>query len=164
MKINISINDLLDWFSDENYGETVAWPKVMTEEGSGRIVGAQLVGHSGEELIDLFALAMRHGITAADLRSTVFAFGFFGRRQEHVVGSITEDLTGDYRSCREPARRCHFATSLSATSGLGQVEGCVARTQSLNVRNALTCSKVAGLAGGMLALLKAKEATMLGSP
>jgi glutathione reductase (NADPH) len=49
----------------------------MTEEGSGRIVGAQIVGHSGEELVHLFALAMRHGITAADLKSTVFAFPTF---------------------------------------------------------------------------------------
>lgn len=77
LKIKISVNDMRDWFSGETYGETVAWSKVMTEEGSGRIVGVQMVGHSGEELIHLFALAMRHGITAADLKSSVFAFPTF---------------------------------------------------------------------------------------
>jgi len=77
LKVNASVNDMRDWFSGETYGETVAWAKVLTEEGSGRILGAQLVGHSGEELIHLFALAMRHGITAADLKSTVFAFPTF---------------------------------------------------------------------------------------
>jgi glutathione reductase (NADPH) len=77
LKVKVSVNDMRDWFSGETYGETVAWSKVMTEEGSGRIVGAQIVGHSGEELVHLFALAMRHGITAADLKSTVFAFPTF---------------------------------------------------------------------------------------
>lgn len=77
LKVKVSVNDMRDWFSGETYGETVAWAKVLTEEGSGRILGAQMVGHSGEELIHLFALAMRHGITAADLRSTVFAFPTF---------------------------------------------------------------------------------------
>lgn len=77
LKVKVSINDMRDWFSGETYGETVAWAKVLTEEGSGRIIGAQMVGHSGEELIHLFALAMQHGITAADLKSTVFAFPTF---------------------------------------------------------------------------------------
>jgi glutathione reductase (NADPH) len=77
LKVKVSVNDMRDWFSGETYGETVAWAKVLTEESSGRILGAQMVGHSGEELIHLFALAMQHGITAADLKSTVFAFPTF---------------------------------------------------------------------------------------
>jgi glutathione reductase (NADPH) len=36
-----------------------------------------MVGHSSEELIHLFALAMRHGILADQLKSTVFAFPTF---------------------------------------------------------------------------------------
>jgi glutathione reductase (NADPH) len=77
LKVKVSVNDMRDWFSGETYGETVAWAKVLTEEGSGRILGAQMVGHSGEELIHLFALAMRHGISATDIKSTVFAFPTF---------------------------------------------------------------------------------------
>jgi glutathione reductase (NADPH) len=77
LKFEVSVNDMRDWFSGETYGETVAWAKVLTEEGSGRILGAQMVGHSGEELIHLFALAMRQGITAANLKSSVFAFPTF---------------------------------------------------------------------------------------
>jgi len=77
LKVKVSVNDMRDWFSGETYGETVAWAKVLTEEGSGRILGAQMVGHSGEELIHLFALAMRHGISATDIKSIVFAFPTF---------------------------------------------------------------------------------------
>ncbi|TIX36088.1 MAG: NAD(P)/FAD-dependent oxidoreductase, partial [Mesorhizobium sp.] len=42
-----------------------------------RIVGAQMVGHAGEELIHLFALAMKHRITAPLLSDMVFGFPTF---------------------------------------------------------------------------------------
>jgi len=44
---------------------------------SRRIVGAHLVGHHGEELIHLFALAMRHGINADQLGDEMYAFPTF---------------------------------------------------------------------------------------
>jgi glutathione reductase (NADPH) len=67
------------------YGETVAWAKVLVEEGSGHIVGAHLVGHRAEELIHLFALAMRHGIPAAGIESTLFAFPTFSADVKSLV-------------------------------------------------------------------------------
>ena len=45
----------------------IAVREILVEKGTGRIVGAHLVGHHGEELIHLFALAMRHGITLDQL-------------------------------------------------------------------------------------------------
>jgi glutathione reductase (NADPH) len=77
LKVTVSVNDMADWFSGRTYGETVAWAKVLVEEESDRILGAHMVGHSSEELIHLFALAMRHGILADQLKSTVFAFPTF---------------------------------------------------------------------------------------
>jgi glutathione reductase (NADPH) len=38
------------------------------------ILGAHLVGPHAEETINLFALAVRHGITAKALRATMFAY------------------------------------------------------------------------------------------
>ncbi|MDA0369541.1 MAG: hypothetical protein O3C65_14730 [Proteobacteria bacterium] len=54
--------------------ETVAWAKVLVEKRHDRIVGAQMVGDSAEELIHLVAMAMRHCITASQLRDQPFAF------------------------------------------------------------------------------------------
>ena len=85
LKVAVTINDMRDWFSGETYGETAAWAKVLGEEASGRIVGAHIVGHSGEELIHLFALAMKHGITAAEIKSTVFAFPTFSADIKSLV-------------------------------------------------------------------------------
>lgn len=77
LKVKVSVNDMTDWFSSLTFAETVAWAKVLVEEASGKIVGAHLVGHRGEELIHLFALAMRHGITAGQLKEPIFAFPTF---------------------------------------------------------------------------------------
>ena len=41
------------------------------------VIGAHLVGHAGEELIHIFALAIKHGFTAGDLRDLVYGFPTF---------------------------------------------------------------------------------------
>jgi len=43
-------------------------------DSSERVLGAHLVGPHADELINVFALAMRHGLTAQDLRTTMFAY------------------------------------------------------------------------------------------
>jgi glutathione reductase (NADPH) len=45
--------------------------------GDGSDVGAHLVGHAAEELINLFAMAMEFGITASQIRSMIYAFPTF---------------------------------------------------------------------------------------
>jgi len=70
-------SDMSGWFSARFYAETVAWAKVLVEKGSRRIIGAHLVGHHGEELIHLFALAMRHAISADQLADGMYAFPTF---------------------------------------------------------------------------------------
>ena len=70
-------SDMASWFSARFYAETVAWAKILVERGSRRIVGAHIVGHHGEELIHLFALAMRHGINADQLGDEMYAFPTF---------------------------------------------------------------------------------------
>ncbi|HET6620347.1 MAG TPA: hypothetical protein VFG64_10430, partial [Dongiaceae bacterium] len=76
-KIKVHTNDLSNWLSSRTYAESTAWSRIVVEEGSDHILGAQLVGHAGEELIHIFALAMKHGITATDLRQTVYGFPTF---------------------------------------------------------------------------------------
>jgi len=58
---------------------------VISERASDRILGAHIVGHGGEELIHLFALAMRHGITTADFGDMVYAFPTFAADMRHMV-------------------------------------------------------------------------------
>ena len=77
LAVKVSTNDMTDWFSGKSYAESVAWAKVLVDEDEDRIVGAHMVGHQGEDLIHLFALAMRHGIPASKLKDDMFAFPTF---------------------------------------------------------------------------------------
>ncbi|MBZ9862945.1 NAD(P)/FAD-dependent oxidoreductase [Mesorhizobium sp. CA12] len=75
--IKVRSNDMQGWLSARTYAEPVAWSKIIVEETTDRILGAHLVGHAGEELIHIFALATRHGITARELSEMVCAFPTF---------------------------------------------------------------------------------------
>lgn len=63
-----------DWYTARRVAEHVYGYKTLVEEGTGRIIGAHLVGPHVDEVINLFGLAIRHGLTAADLKTTMFAY------------------------------------------------------------------------------------------
>ncbi|HKP27331.1 MAG TPA: NAD(P)/FAD-dependent oxidoreductase [Dongiaceae bacterium] len=85
-RVKVHSNDLSGWLSSRTYAETAAWARVVVDEESDHILGAQIVGHAGEELIHIFALAMRHGITATQLRQTVYGFPTFSADIKSMVG------------------------------------------------------------------------------
>jgi glutathione reductase (NADPH) len=62
------------WYTARQAAEPVYGFKVLVDEGDDSIVGAHLVGPHAEGVINLFALAIRHGLTAGDLKSTMFAY------------------------------------------------------------------------------------------
>jgi glutathione reductase (NADPH) len=63
-----------DWFTARQAGESVYGFKVLVEDASDRILGAHLVGPHVDEVINLFALAIRHRLTAEDIKTTMFAY------------------------------------------------------------------------------------------
>jgi glutathione reductase (NADPH) len=73
-KFRVNAGSTPNWFSARRLAERVYGHKVLIEQATDRILGAHLVGPHAEEVINLFGLAIRHGPTAADLRSTMFAY------------------------------------------------------------------------------------------
>ncbi|KRR27339.1 dihydrolipoyl dehydrogenase family protein [Bradyrhizobium retamae] len=86
LAIDVQVNDMLDWFSAKTYAETVAWSKVIVDQATDRILGAHFVGHSGQELVNIFGLAMRFGITASQIRENVYAYPTFSSDIKHMLG------------------------------------------------------------------------------
>ena len=66
--------DISSWLSARTHAEPAAWAKTVVDTSTDRILGAHIVGHRGEELIHLFALAIKHGITASELAVGPFSF------------------------------------------------------------------------------------------
>ena len=67
-----------NWYSSRRVGESTSGYKVLVEEGTDRILGAHLLGSQAEEVINLFALAIRSGIPAKDLKNALFAYPSHG--------------------------------------------------------------------------------------
>jgi glutathione reductase (NADPH) len=63
-----------NWYTARRVAESVYGYKTLVDEDSGRILGAHLVGPHADEVINLFALAIRHNLTVDDLRSTIFGY------------------------------------------------------------------------------------------
>jgi glutathione reductase (NADPH) len=63
-----------DWYTARRVNEPVYGYKTLVEEGTGRILGAHLVGPDADDVINIFGLAIRQGLTADDLKSTIFAY------------------------------------------------------------------------------------------
>ncbi|MBT6108861.1 MAG: NAD(P)/FAD-dependent oxidoreductase [Rhodospirillales bacterium] len=75
--VKVTTSDMSGWFSTKTYAESVAWSKVLVDESTDQIVGAHMVGHQSQELIHLFAMAMRHKIPASAIKNDMFAFPTF---------------------------------------------------------------------------------------
>ena len=66
------------WYSSRRVWEKYSGFKVLVEEGTDRILGAHLLGSEAEEVINLFGVAMRSGMRAADLKHMLFAYPTHG--------------------------------------------------------------------------------------
>lgn len=67
-------DDTTGWYSSRRVALPHSGFKTLVEEGTGRILGAHLFGHHAEEVINIFGLAIRKGLTAADLKDMIYAY------------------------------------------------------------------------------------------
>ena len=74
LKFRMQSKRTSDWFTARRVAETVYGFKVLVEDGTDHILGAHLVGPHVDEVINIFALAIRKGLTAEDLKTTIFAY------------------------------------------------------------------------------------------
>jgi glutathione reductase (NADPH) len=73
-KFRVNARDTSDWFTARHTGESCSAFKTLIEKDSGRLLGAHLLGPRADEVINLFAIAMRSGLTATELREAVLVF------------------------------------------------------------------------------------------
>ena len=66
--------DTTGWFSSQRLRLVHTGFKTLAEEGTGRLLGAHLLGPHAEEVINVFGLAIRHGFRAGDLTDMVYTY------------------------------------------------------------------------------------------
>ncbi len=63
-----------DWFTARQAAEPTYGFKVLIDEETDRVLGAHLLGPNADEVINIFALAIRHDLTAEQLKTAMFAY------------------------------------------------------------------------------------------
>lgn len=74
LKFKTNHSDTSNWYSSRRINESHSGFKVLIEEGSERILGAHLLGPNADEVINIFALAIRLDLSARDLRDAIWAY------------------------------------------------------------------------------------------
>ncbi|MGD0130298.1 MAG: NAD(P)/FAD-dependent oxidoreductase [Terriglobia bacterium] len=73
------------WYSSRRVAETHSGYKVLVEEGTDRILGAHILGSEAGEVINLFAIAIRSGMRATDLKHMLFAYPTSGSNMTRML-------------------------------------------------------------------------------
>ena len=66
--------DTSGWYSSRRVALAHTGFKTLVEDGTERVLGAHLLGVQAEEIVNIFALAVRKGLSAHDLKDMVFAY------------------------------------------------------------------------------------------
>ena len=73
-KLRVNSAKVPDWYTARRVREAVYGYKTLVEAESARILGAHLVRPHADEVINVFGIAIRHNLTADDLKTTMFAY------------------------------------------------------------------------------------------
>lgn len=74
------------WFSNRRIGSTCGAYKILVQEQTNRILGAHLLGHEAGEIVNLFALAIRQGLTMDDMKDNLWAYPTLGSELSRMFG------------------------------------------------------------------------------
>ena len=73
LKFRVQAKQASSWFTARQAAEPVYGFKVLVDDTTDLVLGAHLVGPHADEIINLFALAIRHELTGTALKQTMFA-------------------------------------------------------------------------------------------
>ena len=71
LRFSIKHEDTSGWASSRRVGETCSAFKVLVEDDTNRILGAHILGPHAEEIINIFSIAIRLGLTTKELNDPI---------------------------------------------------------------------------------------------
>ena len=85
LKFEAKVNDMTSWRSSKMHAESAAFAKVLVETGTGKILGAHILGHGASEIIHLFSWAMKLGMTTQDIKDQVSVYPTFANDIKFLI-------------------------------------------------------------------------------
>ncbi len=74
LRFTVKHEDTSDWYSSRRIGSPYSGYKVLVDEEADLILGAHIFGPHADDVINLFALAMRAGVKASAVRNALYAY------------------------------------------------------------------------------------------
>jgi glutathione reductase (NADPH) len=84
-KIKVNTGDMTNWPSSKRIGQKHAGYKIIIDEENHTILGAHILGHHAEEVINLFALAMRFKLKVEDLKKMLWAYPTYVSDMKYMI-------------------------------------------------------------------------------
>lgn len=72
--VQVRTEDTSGWYANRRVREPVAMYKTIVDRDTDLVLGAHLLGSHADEVINLFALAIRFGIPTSDLKRMIYAY------------------------------------------------------------------------------------------
>lgn len=72
--VRVQRTDTMHWYTNRRVREPVGLFKTIVDASSDRVLGAHLLGADAEHVINVFALAIRFGITTPQLKEMVYSY------------------------------------------------------------------------------------------
>jgi glutathione reductase (NADPH) len=85
LKFRVKSERTANWYTARRVAETVYGYKTLVEDETGRILGAHVVGPHADEIINIFALAIRNNLTANQMKQTIFAYPTSGSDVGYMI-------------------------------------------------------------------------------
>ncbi len=74
INVKVKKGEMTSWYNSRRRAIPKSFYKVILDSNGEEILGAHILGENAEEVINVFALAMRYGLKASDLRSMPFTY------------------------------------------------------------------------------------------
>jgi glutathione reductase (NADPH) len=84
-RFRVNHQDTAGWFNTRRVGETAAGFKVLIEEETDHVLGAHLLGPRADEVINLFAVAIRLRIPARELQQVICAYPTYSSDMHYML-------------------------------------------------------------------------------
>ena len=85
LQYDVKFRETADWLHNLRINEPFAGFKIILDRSTGRILGAHLLDSHADDLINLFALAMQHNLTAADIKQVLYAYPTASSSVQYMV-------------------------------------------------------------------------------
>ena len=85
IQVQVRREDSRGWYTSRRIAEECSGYKTLIEAATGRIVGAHILGTGAEELINVFSLAIRQGLTAEQIKAPLYSYPSHGANIQYMV-------------------------------------------------------------------------------